>query len=68
MKKLALVASVAALGLFSLTGCETPGYSTEERFQRIGRNWGYEYEQIQEDVDHIFLLDPPAHLTRYNIR
>ncbi len=70
MKKLALVASaaVAAVGLSLSTGCETPGYSTEERFNRIGRNWGYEYEQINEDVDVIFELDPATHLTKWNVQ
>ena len=70
MKKLAMMASVAAAaaGLSMTAGCENPGYSTEERFQRIGRNWGYEYEQIQQDVDTIFLLDPATHLTRWNIQ
>jgi hypothetical protein len=70
MKKLAMVASVAvaAAGLSFNAGCETPGYSTEERFTRIGRNWGYEYEQIQQDVDYIFELDPATHLTHWNIQ
>jgi len=70
MKKLAMVASVAvaAAGLSFSTGCETPGYSTEDRFTRIGRNWGYEYEQIQQDVDYIFELDPATRLTHWNIQ
>ena len=70
MKKLAMVASVAvaASGLSFTTGCETPAYSTEERFQRIGRNWGYEYEQINYDVDRVFLLDPATHLTKWNVQ
>ncbi len=70
MKKLALMASMATAtaGLSSLTGCGTPGYSTEERFSRIGRNWGYEYEQIQQDVDYIFELDPATHLTHWNVQ
>ncbi len=70
MKKLAKVASlvVAAAGLACTTGCETPGYSTQERFQRIGRNWGYEYEQINQDVDYIFLLDRATKLTEWNIQ
>jgi hypothetical protein len=49
-------------------GCETPAYSTSERFQLIGRNWGYEYEQMQDDVDHAFLLRPASHLTVWNVR
>ena len=44
------------------------GSVTGERFQRIGRNWGYEYEQSQDDVDEIFLLDPPDHLTKWNVQ
>jgi hypothetical protein len=70
MKKLAMLASVAfaAAGLSLTAGCETPGYSTDERFQRIGRNWGYEYEQINSDVDDIFLLDPPTRLSKWNIQ
>ena len=68
MKKLAIVAVTAVLGLWATAGCETPGLSTQERFQQIGRNWGYEYEQIQYDTDLIFLLNPPSHLTRFNIR
>lgn len=70
MKKLALMASMAAatLGLSSLTGCGNPGYDTQDRFSRIGRNWGYEYQQIQQDVDHLLLLDPATHLTFWNVQ
>lgn len=67
MKKLAVLALVATGGLMASTGCETPAYSTQERFQQIGRNWGFEYEQIQDDVDHIFLLRPAGQLTSWDI-
>jgi len=66
MKKLVLLALLAS-GMF-LTGCETPGYTSQERFQSIGRNWGWEYEQINDDIDHIFLLRPADHLSEWNIQ
>ena len=49
-------------------GCETPAYTTQERFQLIGRNWGYEYEQSQEDVDHVFLLQPVSKLSQWDVQ
>jgi hypothetical protein len=54
--------------MFSNTGCETPGYSSQERFHAIERNWGWEYEQINDDIDHIFLLRPADHLSEWNIQ
>jgi hypothetical protein len=68
MKTLALTV-VLAVGLLGFSsGCATPAYSTQERFQLIGRNWGYEYEQIQDDVDHVMLLRPATHLTFWNVQ
>lgn len=67
MKKLVLLAVV--VGAMSLSsGCETPGYTSQERFQQIGRNWGWEYEQINDDIDEIFLLRPASHLSEWNIQ
>jgi hypothetical protein len=66
MKKAIFLALLAG-GLF-LTGCETPGYTSQERFQAIGRNWGWEYEQINDDLDEIFLLRPADHLSPWNIQ
>jgi hypothetical protein len=67
MKKFVLLAILAG-GISLLSGCQTPGYTSQERFQRIGRNWGFEYEQINDDVDEIFLLRPADHLTEWNVR
>jgi hypothetical protein len=67
MKKFALLAILAG-GMFLTTGCETPGYTSQERFQMIGRNWGWEYEQINDDIDHVFLLRPVNHLSQWNIQ
>ena len=68
MKKSLLLGLLAA-GLFSVaTGCATPGYTSQERGAMILRNMGFEYEQIQDDVDDIFLLRPAGHLTPWNIQ
>jgi hypothetical protein len=67
MKTFAL-AIFAAVLLSGFTGCETPGYSTQERFQLIGRNWGYEYEQLNDDVDSALLLRPATRLTDWNVQ
>jgi hypothetical protein len=67
MKKFVMLLIVAG-GMVWLTGCETPAYTSQERFQRIGRNWGYEYEQINDDIDEIFLLRPADHLSQWNIQ
>ncbi len=67
MKKFTLLAILAG-GMFCSGGCETPGYSSQERFQAIGRNWGWEYEQINDDIDHILLLRPADHLSEWNIQ
>lgn len=68
MKTFALLA-VLAVGLMGFgSGCSTPAYSAQERFQLIGRNWGFEYEQIQDDVDHFFLLRPAGHLTTWSVQ
>jgi len=68
MKTLALLtALMVTLSSFS-TGCQTPGYTAQERFQLIGRNWGYEWEQLNDDVDSFFLLRPASHLTIWNVQ
>jgi hypothetical protein len=67
MKLLALFGLLAATLLLN-TGCATPGYSVNERFQRIGRNWDYEGKQIADDVDEVLLLRPASHLTYWNVQ
>ena len=64
-----LLLSMLSAGLLCFSGgCQTPAYSTQERFQMIGRNWGYEYEQSQDDIDHLFLLRPASNLTEWNVQ
>ncbi len=67
MKKFALLAILAG-GLMFANGCETPAYSAQERGQRISRNWGFEYEQINDDIDHALLLRPAGHLSEWDIQ
>jgi hypothetical protein len=68
VKSMSLLA-VLSVGLLCFAGgCETPAYSTQERFQLIGRNWGYEYEQSQDDIDHFWLLRPASNLTEWNVQ
>ncbi len=54
--------------MFLSGGCATPAYSGHERGQLITRGWGYEYAQIQDDVDHALLLRPPGVMTIWNVR
>jgi hypothetical protein len=61
-----LVLLFAALASF--TGCATPVYSAKERGRQIARNWGFEWAQIQDDVDHALLLRPMGHLTYWELR
>ncbi len=67
MRKLALLLLVSPLMGIS-TGCATPAYTAEERFQRIGRNWDYEWKQMQDDIDEVLLLRPASRLTIWNVR
>jgi hypothetical protein len=66
--KMFVLAVFSAVLLFGVSGCQTPAYSTQERFQLIGRNWGYEYEQINDDVDTALLLRPATGLTQWNVQ
>jgi hypothetical protein len=66
MKTICLLMIVAAS--FVSTGCATPAYSGHERWQMITRNWGFEYRQINDDIDHLLLLRPSSRLTIWHIR
>jgi hypothetical protein len=68
LKSLAILAILSTGFLSSSTGCATPAYSAQERFQLIGRNWGYEWEQIQDDIDYGLLLRPAGHLSTWNVQ
>lgn len=53
---------------FLATGCATPAYSSKERGQMISRAWGYEWAQLQDDVDHAMLLRPPSRMSVWDLR
>lgn len=57
-----LFGSTALLG-----GCATPAYSAHERAQLIGRTWGLEWAQAQDDIDHALLLRPPSRMTIWDV-
>ncbi len=67
MKVFSMIGLLGGLLLVN-TGCYTPGYSVDERFVQIGRNWDYEGKQIADDVDHVMLLRPASHLTWWNVQ
>ncbi|HEY8665582.1 MAG TPA: hypothetical protein VIL86_02905 [Tepidisphaeraceae bacterium] len=70
MKKIALMLSLGLIAA-STSGCfifSTPAYSGQERGAMILRNWGYEWQQAQDDVDSALLLRPASRLTIWNVR
>ena len=66
--KALLVGLLLVVAGLSVGGCATPAYSAHERFQMIGRNWGLEARQINDDIDHILLLRPASNLTLWHVR
>jgi hypothetical protein len=81
MRKLLL--GLVSLASALVMGCAaaTPGYSGGwatigslpdraggEMANRIIRNWRYEYQQMNDDIYSILLLDPASHLTKWNVR
>ena len=67
MKFLALFGLLATTLFFS-AGCATPGYSVNERFAQIGRNWDYEGLALADDIDEVLLLRPASGLTWWNVQ
>ncbi|HEX4793765.1 MAG TPA: hypothetical protein VH370_08240 [Humisphaera sp.] len=67
MKIVALIGLMAG-SVLCASGCATPGYSAEERGQMIVRNWGYDWAQAQDDIDHFLLLRPASHLTVWSVQ
>jgi hypothetical protein len=67
MKKLLMLLVLGGMALSSV-GCHTPAYSGKERWQMIQRNWGFEYAQMNDDIDSLLLLRPSSRLTIWHIR
>jgi len=58
---------LCAIGL-SLAGCSSPGETSDEinvRHQRVLRN---DLQQIQDDVDAVFMLDKPSRISDKPVR
>jgi len=67
MRMLVVLALLVACSVLS-TGCgATPGYSAKERSRLIGRNWGYQGRQINDDVDYLLLQRGGGWLTKWNV-
>ena len=64
-----ILLGIVILGMTGITqlGCSTPTYSSKERFAQIKRNWGLEWQMVNEDVDHVLLLRPASGLTPWNV-
>lgn len=67
MKAFCLTVVLAGAAL-SFCGCATPGYSGNERWQLITRNWGQEEKQMNDDIDVLLLLRPMSHMTMWHVR
>ena len=67
MRMLVVLALLVAGSVLS-SGCgATPAYSGKERSRMIGRNWGYEARQINDDVDHLLMMRGGGWLTKWNV-
>jgi hypothetical protein len=65
MKKLAL--AVLMLAAPAMSGCATPALTAQERYAQINRNWGWEYDQIADDTDHLLLLRPAGRMSIWDV-
>lgn len=67
MRMLVVLALLVAGSVLS-AGCgATPAYSAKERSRMIGRNWGYEGRQINDDIDHVLLQRGGGWMTKWNV-
>ena len=53
----------------ALAGCSanTPAYSAKERFAQIHRNYTFEAEAINDDVDNVMLFRPSNQESIWNV-
>jgi hypothetical protein len=68
MKTLLLIGLLAG-SMFCTTGClGDPGYSSDERNQRINRNINYEGAMAVDDFDRLLLLRPASNLKTWDVQ
>jgi hypothetical protein len=67
MRKLACLLLLAG-GAFGIGGCASPAYSGGENFARTMRAWDFENKQMIDDVNHVFLFQPPSQSSVWNLR
>ena len=64
-----LVACMLLAGFLLSTGCaSTPAYSGRERGRLIARNISYDYQLLQDDIDHFLLLRDGAPLSLWHVQ
>ena len=64
-----LLACILSVGFLLCTGCaSTPAYSGPERGRLITRNMGYDYQMMQDDIDHFLLLRDGAPLSYWHVQ
>jgi hypothetical protein len=64
-----LVACMLLVGFLLSTGCaSTPAYSGRERGRLISRNISYDYQLMQDDIDHFLLLRDGAPLSYWHVQ
>ena len=63
------VACFLMLGFLLASGCaSTPAYSGEERGRMISRNISYDYQLMQDDIDHFLLLRDGVPLSLWHVQ
>ena len=67
MKKIVCLLLLAG-GAFGIGGCATPAYTGGENLARTLRTWDYEYKQMNEDINHVFLFQPPSQSSIWNLK
>ncbi len=76
MRKLT-VPTLLLAGLALLGGCHhhnnvdwgaPPAYSSHERWHMIGRNWDFEGQQKDDDIDSLMLWRPASRMTIWHVR
>ena len=67
MRKLACLLLLVG-GVLGIGGCASPAYTGGENFARTVRSMDYDAQQGVDDFNYEFMLYPPSHLTRWNLR
>ena len=67
MLRITIAVLLLSLGTF-LVGCQTMTKDSEQNIQRYNRMADLHRRMINEDIEHILLLDRTSRLTRWHLR